>query len=110
MAATEENPKNKDPDWTVGLKLSERLGRYYVEDVIRVRATPANKAALAKVAKGARRYKATNAARRANAALATAARRKLGGSPLEETRLILEETTGAEWSAERERPVTPSAL
>lgn len=40
MAATEESEKNPDPDWTVGLRLVERLGRIYVEDVVRFRRTP----------------------------------------------------------------------
>jgi predicted phage terminase large subunit-like protein len=40
LAATEEGATNKDPDWTVGLKLVERLGTYVIADVLRFRRTP----------------------------------------------------------------------
>jgi predicted phage terminase large subunit-like protein len=40
LAATEAKP-GTDPDWTVGLKLAEWKGQYWVEDVRRVRRSPA---------------------------------------------------------------------
>lgn len=40
LAATVATSDNPDPDWTVGLLLAEMGGRFWVEDVIRVRATP----------------------------------------------------------------------
>lgn len=40
LASTAVHKKNKDPDWTVGLLLSEHQGMYWIEDIIRVRATP----------------------------------------------------------------------
>lgn len=40
FASTEQSKKNTDPDWTVGLKLGEIDGRYYVFDVRRVRRRP----------------------------------------------------------------------
>lgn len=39
LAATQADP-GKDPDWTVGLKLAESNGQYWVEDVRRMRGTP----------------------------------------------------------------------
>lgn len=40
-AATEPNSHNKDPDWTVGLKLiRDQLGLFYIEDITRLRGTP----------------------------------------------------------------------
>lgn len=48
-AATEPNPDNPDPDWTVGLKLSkDAQGIYYVEDVRRKRHRPAGVRSLIK--------------------------------------------------------------
>ncbi|MEW6330227.1 MAG: phage terminase large subunit [Pseudomonadota bacterium] len=48
-AATEPNPENPDPDWTVGVKLSkDPQGVYYVEDVRRKRHRPAGVRALIK--------------------------------------------------------------
>lgn len=53
MAATDEKDKKKrskrDPDWTVGLKLSEHKGIYYIEDIIRVRKRPAETEEIQKV-------------------------------------------------------------
>lgn len=40
LAATTPTSGNPDPDWTVGVLLAEMGGRFWVEDVIRVRATP----------------------------------------------------------------------
>ena len=40
FAATESNGRG-DPDWTVGLLLSESAGVYYVEDIVRDRVSPA---------------------------------------------------------------------
>lgn len=40
MAATRPSSSNRDPDWTVGLLLSEAGGRYCVEDVFRARRNP----------------------------------------------------------------------
>ena len=40
LAATEPHRKNKDPDWTVGLRMSKADGIYYVEHVIRDRISP----------------------------------------------------------------------
>lgn len=40
FAATEESA-GSDPDWTVGLLLSEHQGTYYIEDVVRDRVSPA---------------------------------------------------------------------
>lgn len=40
MAATRPSSKNKDPDWTVGLLMSETAGRYCVLDVFRTRNNP----------------------------------------------------------------------
>lgn len=40
MAATRPSARNRDPDWTVGLLLSESAGAYYVEDVFRERLPP----------------------------------------------------------------------
>lgn len=40
-AATEPNPTNLDPDWTVGVRMSKTIeGIYYVEDVVRGRWRP----------------------------------------------------------------------
>lgn len=54
MAATEVKTKGsrkqKDPDWTIGLKMSEYKGIYYIEDIIRVRKRPAETEALQKMA------------------------------------------------------------
>jgi predicted phage terminase large subunit-like protein len=38
-AATEAKP-GKDPDYTVGVKMGEKDGRFYVTDVVRIRETP----------------------------------------------------------------------
>lgn len=41
MAATEAKLENKDPDWTVGFKMSKtRQGLYYIEHVLRFRKNP----------------------------------------------------------------------
>jgi len=40
LAATSQSGSN-DPDWTVGLKLAWHAGIFYVEDVVRLRGTPA---------------------------------------------------------------------
>jgi len=40
FASTERSKKNRDPDWTVSVKLGERNGIYYVMDVKRVRSQP----------------------------------------------------------------------
>jgi predicted phage terminase large subunit-like protein len=40
FAASIKTTKGSDPDWTVGLKLRRIHNKYYVMDVIRVRATP----------------------------------------------------------------------
>lgn len=40
FAATEQKGTN-DPDWTVGLLLAEHRGTYYVEDIVRLRGSPA---------------------------------------------------------------------
>jgi predicted phage terminase large subunit-like protein len=40
FAATEKKVKGDDPDWTVGTKMRKVNGKYYVVDVIRVRANP----------------------------------------------------------------------
>ena len=45
LAATEAKP-GKDPDWTVGLRMAERTGVFYIEDVRRARATPMGVEAL----------------------------------------------------------------
>jgi len=47
-AATAPKKKNKDPDWTVGVKLAERQGVYYVADVRRLRGVPSQVQALIK--------------------------------------------------------------
>lgn len=39
LAATDPKP-GKDPDWTVGVKMSEAKGHYYIEDIRRTRARP----------------------------------------------------------------------
>lgn len=39
LAATEPKP-GKDPDWTCGVKMAEKDGIFYIEDVKRVRQTP----------------------------------------------------------------------
>ncbi|HXF64935.1 MAG TPA: phage terminase large subunit, partial [Caldilineaceae bacterium] len=41
FAATERKQKGDDPDYTVGLRLKRHRGIYYIEDVQRVQATPA---------------------------------------------------------------------
>lgn len=46
LAATEPTSANPDPDWTVGLLLAEMGGRFWVENVVRVRATPKEVEAL----------------------------------------------------------------
>lgn len=46
LAATVPTSENPDPDWTVGLLLAEMGGRFWVEDVIRVRVTPKQVEAL----------------------------------------------------------------
>jgi predicted phage terminase large subunit-like protein len=40
FAATEKKVKGDDPDWTVGTRMRKYGGKYYVLDVIRVRANP----------------------------------------------------------------------
>jgi predicted phage terminase large subunit-like protein len=45
-AATKPKASNKDPDYTVGLKLAERDGIYYIVDVRRHRDTPRENEAL----------------------------------------------------------------
>lgn len=40
LAATEVSQRNKDPDWTVGVKMSVSRGIYYLEDVVRFRYNP----------------------------------------------------------------------
>ncbi|MDR2699295.1 MAG: phage terminase large subunit [Nitrososphaerota archaeon] len=47
-AATKPKQNNKDPDYTVGVKLAEKNGIYYVADVIRARKSPAEVQALIK--------------------------------------------------------------
>lgn len=42
FAATEAEQRGDDPDWTVGFRLRKVDGLYYIEDVIRERATPAD--------------------------------------------------------------------
>lgn len=42
FAATEKEQRGDDPDWTVGLRLRKVDGIYYIEDVVRERATPAD--------------------------------------------------------------------
>lgn len=39
-AATELSEKNQNPDWTVGLKLLEHRGLFYILDIIRFRGNP----------------------------------------------------------------------
>lgn len=39
-AGTEPKKGNKDPDWTVGIKIGKKHGLFYILDVIRVRMTP----------------------------------------------------------------------
>jgi predicted phage terminase large subunit-like protein len=40
LAATEPHDGNRDPDWTVGLKMSACEGGFCVEDVVRMRSRP----------------------------------------------------------------------
>lgn len=40
MASTRKNKRNKDPDWTVGLKMGKSGGVYYVLDMYRTRDNP----------------------------------------------------------------------
>jgi len=40
FAATAEEHKSPDPDYTVGLRMWETEGRYYIDDVVRFRGTP----------------------------------------------------------------------
>ncbi len=40
LASATPTSTNPDPDWTVGVKLGEADGRWYVLDVVRLRATP----------------------------------------------------------------------
>lgn len=40
MAATEEGPANKDPDWTVGALVGFLKGQYFIVDVVRFRGSP----------------------------------------------------------------------
>ena len=43
LAATEVSEANRDPDWTVGVKMSrDKLGTYYIEDVVRFRKSTSN--------------------------------------------------------------------
>lgn len=39
-AATKPSARNRDPDYTAGLLMSEVGGEYYIEDVVRIRETP----------------------------------------------------------------------
>jgi predicted phage terminase large subunit-like protein len=48
FAATEKKTKGDDPDWTVGLLYRKVGGLFFVEDVVRVRATPAEVKRLVK--------------------------------------------------------------
>ena len=42
LAATEVSEANRDPDWTVGVKMSrDKFGQYYIEDVVRFRKSTA---------------------------------------------------------------------
>lgn len=41
LAATEPKP-GKDPDWTAGVRMSEKDGIFYIEDIKRTRQTPHN--------------------------------------------------------------------
>ncbi|TXH52462.1 MAG: terminase [Desulfurellales bacterium] len=41
FAATEKKLKDDDPDWTVGGKLTEVDGHFYIEDIVRERVDPA---------------------------------------------------------------------
>lgn len=58
MAATDpeqakKRRKNADPDWTVGAKVSEHRGIYYIEDIFRIRKEPgATQTAQKEVAEG----------------------------------------------------------
>lgn len=47
LAATEAKD-NKDPDWTVGVKMAAKDGIYYIEDVRRVREDPGSVVSLVK--------------------------------------------------------------
>jgi predicted phage terminase large subunit-like protein len=47
-AATKPKSTNRDPDYTVGVKLAENRGIYYIVDVKRVRGNPAETEALIK--------------------------------------------------------------
>lgn len=40
LAATEPHDGNRDPDWTVGVKVAEHNGTFYIEDVARMRGAP----------------------------------------------------------------------
>lgn len=40
IASTKPNEKNEDPDWTVGMKVSECNGIFYIEDICRFRDRP----------------------------------------------------------------------
>jgi predicted phage terminase large subunit-like protein len=40
FAATEKEQKGNDPDWTVGLRLRQVNGVYFIEDLVRERLTP----------------------------------------------------------------------
>lgn len=40
LAATKPSDKNKDPDYTVGALVSEFMGVYYIEDILRLRDRP----------------------------------------------------------------------
>lgn len=39
-AATEVSTKNKDPDWSVGIRVIRAYGIFYVSDICRIQATP----------------------------------------------------------------------
>ena len=41
FACTKPSAKNKDPDWTVGIKVRKYNGKYFIIDVVRVRENPA---------------------------------------------------------------------
>lgn len=42
LAATKPNEKNDNPDWTAGVKMAMKDGRYWIVDVKRIRDTPYN--------------------------------------------------------------------
>jgi predicted phage terminase large subunit-like protein len=46
LASTAPGPGNRDPDWTVGARVAEKDGAYWIEDIRRTRTTPAGVEAL----------------------------------------------------------------